>query len=99
MREQIIRKGDNPAPKNAITLGIVAGVCKRLPDRSATLEAKKQDYIAFYLREFLGSKVQLPPYLATGLKDFFGSYLTLDEVRKDVVPPIEKSLLRAPKSF
>ena len=90
-------KATTPTPKNAITLGIVAGVSKRLPDRSATLEARKQDYIAFYLREFLGSKVQLPQYLATGLKDFFGSYLTLDEVRKDVVPPIEKSLLRAPE--
>lgn len=90
-------KATTPTPKNAITLGIVAGVSKRLPDRSATLEAKKQDFIAFYLREFLGSKVQLPQYLATGLKDFFGSYLTLDEVRKDVVPPIEKSLLRAPE--
>lgn len=39
-------KATTPTPKNAITLGIVAGVSKRLPDRSATLEARKQDYIA-----------------------------------------------------
>jgi hypothetical protein len=90
-------KATTPTPKNAVTLGIVAGVSKRIPGRSATLEARKQDYIAFYLREFLSSKVHLPQYLATSLKDFFGSYLTLDEVRKDVVPPIEKSLLRAPE--
>lgn len=90
-------KAATPTPKNAITLGIVAGVSKRISNRSATLESRKQDYIAFYLREFLGSKVHLPQYLATSLKDFFGSYLTLEDVRKDIVPSMEKSLLRAPE--
>ena len=95
--DKLSAKAASPTPKNAVTLGIVAGVSKRIPERSATLEARKQDFIAFYLREMLGSKVLLPQYLATSLKDFFGSYLTLDDVRKDIVPPIEKSLLRAPE--
>lgn len=90
-------KAATPAPKNAVTLGVIAGVCKRIPNRTATLDARKPDYISFYLREILGSKVQLPQYLGTSLKDFFSSFVSLEDVSKELVPPMEKSLLRAPE--
>ena len=90
-------KASAPEPKNAITLGIIAGVCKRLPDRSGDVEARKQEYIAFYLREILGSRVQLPSYIGNSLHDFFASFIDLASLQKDIVPAIEKALLRAPE--
>ncbi|GAB7360485.1 hypothetical protein MBLNU230_g8436t1 [Neophaeotheca triangularis] len=90
-------KGPAPTPKNALPLGIIAGVCKRLPDRTEQIEAHKADFFAFYLREILGSRVQLPWYIASSLADFFSSYVSIDDLRKEIVPGVEKSLLRAPE--
>jgi hypothetical protein len=61
------------------------------------VEGKKSEYIAFYLREILGSKVQLPPFVANGLQDFFASYLSIAELEKEVIPAVEKALLRSPE--
>ncbi|KAI5364301.1 Putative armadillo-like helical, translational activator Gcn1, TOG domain-containing protein [Septoria linicola] len=90
-------KAATPITKHALPLGIIAGVCSRLPDHKTVVEAKKADYFAFYLREFLGSKVQLPAYIANALHDFFDSYVSAEDLKKEVVPAVEKSLLRAPE--
>ncbi|OQO11515.1 hypothetical protein B0A48_03242 [Cryoendolithus antarcticus] len=90
-------KRPTPTPKHTVPLGIIAGVCKRLPNRTDVLTAQKKDYIDFWLREVLGSKVQLPEYIATGLRDFFESFLDLEDLKRDLVPTIEKALLRAPE--
>lgn len=90
-------KAPIPAPKNALLLGIIAGVCSRLPDRRDVVESKKPDYFAFYLRELLGSKVPLAAYISNGLYDFFAAFVSLDDLKKELVPAIEKSLLRAPE--
>ena len=90
-------KGSNPTPKNALTLGLIAGVCRRVPDMSSAIESRKQDYIAFYLREFLGSRVKLPAYIGKALHEFFASFVTLEDIKKDIVPALEKALLRAPE--
>lgn len=90
-------KAPAPSPKNALVLGIIAGVCKRVPDRSIVVESKKTDYIAFYLREVLGSRVQLPSYIANALHDFFSSFVSVEDLKKDVIPAVEKALLRAPE--
>lgn len=86
-----------PSPQNAVLLGVIAGVCKRLPNRLAAVSLHKQDYIEFYLREIIGSRVQLSPYLADALQDFFGFYVSYEELKKDIVPAVEKALLRAPE--
>lgn len=90
-------KAAAPAPKNAVLLGIVAGVCRRVPGQDTVVESKKSDYFAFYIREMLGSKLQQPPHVATALYDFFASYVTIDDLKKDLMPAVEKSLLRAPE--
>lgn len=90
-------KAASPVSTHAVPLGIIAGVCSRLPDRKGVVEAKKADYFAFYLREFLGSKLQLPPYVANALHDFFEAYVTQEDLTKELIPAIEKSLLRAPE--
>ncbi|KAK5117180.1 hypothetical protein LTR85_008948 [Meristemomyces frigidus] len=90
-------KGASPTPQNALLLGVVAGVCRRLPERRQAVESRKEDFIAFYLREMLGSRVQLPAYLATALQDFWSGFVTSEDLKKDVVPAVEKALLRAPE--
>jgi hypothetical protein len=90
-------KGPTPTAGNAVILGVLAGVSARLPAIRPSLEQRKQDYYAFYVREIIGSKVQLPRHISNGLHDFFDTFPTLDELRKEVIPPIEKALLRAPE--
>ncbi|KAF2173884.1 hypothetical protein M409DRAFT_16153 [Zasmidium cellare ATCC 36951] len=90
-------KATSPIPKNALLLGIIAGVCRRVPGQDGVVESRKPDYFAFYLREILGSKTQLPAYIATALHDFFAAYVTAEDLKKEIAPAVEKALLRAPE--
>ncbi|KAK4556108.1 translational activator of GCN4 [Recurvomyces mirabilis] len=90
-------KASGPIAHHAIPLGIFAGVCSRLPGKDGIIRGRKSDYAAFYVREILGSRVRLPAYIARSLHDFFSSYITVDDMKADYIPAIEKSLLRAPE--
>ena len=90
-------KSSAPVPQNALSLGIIAGVCSRLPGQRSCVESRKQDYVAFYVREILGSRIQLPHYLANAFHDFFESYLSGEDIKNGITPPTEKALLRAPE--
>lgn len=93
----LVEKQSVPAPKHALTLGIIAGVCKQYSDLEPMMEEAKQEYISFYLREVLGSRVQLPQYLAKALHSFFRWFVTLRDLKTDLIPGVEKALLRAPE--
>jgi len=90
-------KGPSSAVGNAPLLGVIAGVSSRLPAIRPILERHKSDYYAFYIRDIIGSRSQLPDHIANALHDFFDSFPTLQELRKDIFAPIEKALLRAPE--
>ena len=90
-------KGQTLGIKGASFLGVLAGVCSRLPADIAPLAKQKQEYYAFYLREILGSRMLVPKHLASALNDFFVEFTTFEELRADLVPPLEKALLRAPE--
>ncbi|RAQ99084.1 translational activator [Stemphylium lycopersici] len=90
-------KGAAPAAGNAVFLGVIAGVSSRLPAVKPLLENHKQAYYTYYTREIVGSRSQLPDHISNALHDFFESFPTLDELRKEVFQPIEKALLRAPE--
>ena len=83
--------------KNANLLGIVAGVCARLPARKHILEGLKDGYYAFYTRELIGSRIVVPQHQAEGLQDFFTSFMTREDFQSQIVPALEKALLRAPE--
>lgn len=95
--KNLTTKGPAPTAGNAVFLGVIAGVSSRLPEVKPLLEAHKQDYNAFFVREIVGSRSQLPDHVSHALHDFFDSFPTLDELRKEIIPPIEKALLRAPE--
>lgn len=89
-------KGTSNA-RNAVLLGVVAGVCARRPGPKHVLEGLKEDYYTFYLRELIGSRALVPNHLADGLHDFFVSFTTGEDFRSQIVPALERALLRAPE--
>lgn len=89
-------KGTSNA-KNAVLLGVVAGVCARRPNPKHVLEGLKKDYYTFYLRELIGSRALVPRHLAEGLHDFFVSFTSCEDFNSQIVPALEKALLRAPE--
>ena len=90
-------KGQPLGIKSASFLGILAGVCSRLPEGKVSLVKHKEAYYTFYLREILGSRTLVPKHLASAFGDFFRSFTTIEDLEKDIVPPLEKALLRAPE--
>ncbi|PVI01750.1 ARM repeat-containing protein [Periconia macrospinosa] len=82
---------------NAVLLGVMAGVCSRKPSVKPALERHKQAYYAFYVREVVGSRTQLPDHISKALHDFFEAFVTFEELRTEVIAPIQKALLRAPE--
>lgn len=90
-------KSIQPIARNSIMLGVCAGVCARNPDAKSIFEHKKSDIYAFYTREILGSRTQLPAHIVNGLQDFFLTFTSSEDVEKEITPSLEKGLLRAPE--
>ncbi|KAF5128258.1 eIF-2-alpha kinase activator GCN1 [Metarhizium anisopliae] len=90
-------KAAQPMAKNAVILGIIAGVSALQAPLKPILERLKPNYYEFYSREIVGSRTSLPAHVASGLSDFFVNFASLEDVEKDLVPAIEKGLLRAPE--
>lgn len=90
-------KAASATQKNSLLLGIVCGVCARLPDPRQVLEGSKKDIYAFYTREILGSRTLVPKHVARALDDFFSSFATAGEFESEVLPSLERGLLRSPE--
>lgn len=90
-------KASQPTAKHAVILGIIAGVAARQWPLKPILASLKPKYYEFYSREIVGSRTALPEHVASGLGDFFVDFTSLEDVEKDLVPAIEKGLLRAPE--
>ncbi|KAI1655437.1 ARM repeat-containing protein [Daldinia decipiens] len=90
-------KGAQPTARNAVILGVIAGVSSRHAEAKDALAATKLEYFTFFTRELVGSRTPVSAHIATGLGDFFSDFVTLDDLDKDIIPPVEKGLLRAPE--
>lgn len=90
-------KGAAPTAKNTLLLGIVSGVSARIEKAKEVLAGLKKEVYTFYTREVLGSKVVLPDHIASGLGDFFENFTTVEEFSTEIVPALDRSLLRAPE--
>ncbi|KAI1345881.1 armadillo-type protein [Xylaria sp. FL0043] len=95
--QTLTTKGTQPTARNAAMLGAIAGVCSRHAQARETLVAQKPAYYAFFVRELVGSRTAIPKHFVVGLRDFFSDFVTLDDLIKEVIPPVEKGLLRAPE--
>ncbi|KAJ5295238.1 hypothetical protein N7508_010059 [Penicillium antarcticum] len=85
------------AYRNAPLLGVVCGVCARLPDRKSILEESKKDLLAFYIKAVVSSKTAVPKHASNGMSDFFESFVSYEDIATELIPPMEKSMLRAPE--
>lgn len=83
--------------RNAPFLGVVSGVCARLPSKKPILEESKKLILAFYAKELVGSRTPVPPHVADGLSDFFSSFVSYEDIVSEFVPPLEKTILRSPE--
>ncbi|EPE07953.1 translational activator gcn1 [Ophiostoma piceae UAMH 11346] len=90
-------KGTAPTARNAVFLGVIAGVSVRNAKAKPIFEATKPQYFEFYTREITASKTTLTSNIAGGLHDFFASFVTVEELDTLVVPALKKGLLRAPE--
>lgn len=83
--------------RSAVLLGVVAGVCARLSTRRSALEGVKDQYYSFYIREVLGSRSIVPEHIGAALNDLFSNFTTFQDFKIQILPALEKSLLRAPE--
>lgn len=83
--------------RGAVFLGVIAGVCARLPWRRSELESCKGHYYSFYVHEIVGSRYATPQHISTALKDFFNNFTTSEDFNTVLSPAFEKALLRAPE--
>lgn len=83
--------------RNAPFLGVISGVCARIATKKPILEESKKLILAFYAKELVGSRTTVPAHVADGLSDFFSSFVTHEDIVSDVIPPLEKAILRAPE--
>ena len=90
---QLTAKDQPLGSRAAVLLGVIAGVCAR---KNKGLLAK-DNYYGFYVREILGSRAAVPLHIASALNDFFANFTTAAEFDKEVIPTLEKALLRAPE--
>ncbi|ENH62760.1 Translational activator GCN1 [Fusarium oxysporum f. sp. cubense race 1] len=90
-------KGAQSTSRNAVLLGVIAGVSARKDHLRPILDSLKSKYYNFFAREIIGSRTSVPEHLVLGLGDFFTSFATLEEISKELIPALEKGLLRAPE--
>jgi len=90
-------KAASSTATNSILLGVIAGVCHRLPSLRHIIQERASDYYDFYNREIIGSRTVVAVQVANGLQDFFKSFATQDALVREVFPALEKALLRAPE--
>ncbi|KAL4779325.1 armadillo-type protein [Aspergillus varians] len=83
--------------KNAPAIGVISGVCARLPNKRAVLEGEKKAIIAYYVKELVVSKSAPPAHIANGMSDFFESFITEGDLTSEILPPLEKAILRSPE--
>ena len=94
---QLTEKSQSLGLRNAVLLGVVAGVCAHLPAKRPVLEACKGQYYSFFVREIVGSRSTVPQHVAAAFEDLFQNFTTVEDLLTVLSPAFEKALLRAPE--
>lgn len=93
----LTKKQPQPTAKYTSILGVIAGVCARSPLLKTSFSPLRSIYNEFYTREVIGSRVTIPIHIANGLDDFFAAFSTKEALNAEIMPNIEKGLLRSPE--
>ncbi|KAG0125489.1 armadillo-type protein [Tuber indicum] len=97
MVEGLTAKGSASTQKNALLLGVISGVCARVPKLKEVLEGLKKRIYEFYVRELIMSRTPIPQYISESLRDYFPEFTTPEEFSAELVPALDKALLRSPE--
>ncbi|KAI1957719.1 translational activator of GCN4 [Ophidiomyces ophidiicola] len=83
--------------RNAPFLGVISGVCARLPSRRPVMEEVKDSVFRFFVKDILGSRIMVPIHIVDGLHDFFMEFATVEDLNREIWPSLEKATLRSPE--
>ncbi|KAL4880474.1 armadillo-type protein [Aspergillus karnatakaensis] len=83
--------------KNAPFIGVICGVSARLNGKKPVLEEDKKIISAYYIKELVGTKSAPPAHIASGMADFFENFVTEEDLTAEILPPLEKAILRSPE--
>lgn len=90
-----------PSYRNTVLVGTIVDCALRLKgkkiDGKAMVEQKKADLIQFYLQSVISSKTAVPTAAMVALNDFVRNNITEDDFEKNLMPVLEKMMLRAPE--
>ncbi|KAF9937443.1 translational activator of GCN4 [Mortierella alpina] len=90
-----------PTYTNSVLLGTVVDVALRFKnkanDAKEHIAAHRDAIVKFYLTNLISSKQAVPARCATAFNDFIHNYITLDHFQADLLPTIERLVLRAPE--
>lgn len=89
--------GLDAATENLPYLGIIAGVCARIPSRKPEFEEKAKNILSFYAKTVIGCKYSVPTHIASSLHDLFASFVSREDILGIISPSFEKAILRSPE--
>ncbi|KAF3922117.1 hypothetical protein ABW20_dc0110612 [Dactylellina cionopaga] len=98
MIKTLTAKSSTPNRHNGTILGILLNVLSKSSSLRYAVESElKTDVYNFYIREFLSSRTPVPHYQASSLAIFFKEFCTIEDFEGQILPAVDKSLLRSPE--
>jgi len=91
----LVAKDQHLGFQAATLLGVVAGVCAR-KNKVAFADSIPRYYA--FCREILGSRAAVPLHTVPALADFLKNFVTAQDFLVEIVPTLERALLRAPET-
>ena len=79
-------------------LGEIAQVAAQHAPSRKTFQARMEEIVFLYKAWFLQSRRAVPFHRALGMKGVFVNFLTQEELTRELVPALEKALLRSPEA-
>ena len=76
-------------------IGILVDTDRKL-NQGSQIDACKPSIIQFFLENFLKCKVAPPIYVLESLNTFISNFITVDDIKVQILPVMEKSLIRQP---
>lgn len=92
---QLTAKTQPLGPNAAVFLGLLAGTCTRFA--KAALEADSPTILSFYVREVIGARAAVRSHVNVAFEPFIRNYVTAEDLQTQIMPALEKALLRAPE--
>ncbi|KAK9766674.1 translational activator of GCN4 [Basidiobolus ranarum] len=95
---QAVSTSLTPSCRVIALVGTIVDVSLRLASvKRDVVENQKEAIIKLYLTGILSSKQVIPAFVSESLRDFFFNFIDEEEFKKQLVPTMERMLLRSPE--